>query len=72
MSQEAAREVALPEDRLWTAEEVAYYLSVPVQTVYWWRGAGRGPAGRRVGKRLRYRPSDVRSWVESLSPDVAS
>jgi hypothetical protein len=32
----------LPEDRLWTVEDVAYYLGVPVQTVYWWRGAARG------------------------------
>ena len=49
----------LPEDRLWTVEDVAYYLGVPVQTVYWWRGAGKGPPGRRVGKRVRYRAEDV-------------
>jgi excisionase family DNA binding protein len=62
----------LPENRLWTVEDVAYYLGVPVQTVYCWRSAGRGPAGRRVGKRLRYRPVDVRAWVEGLSSEVAS
>ena len=64
--------IELPENRLWTVEEVAYYLGVPVQTVYSWRGQGRGPCGRRVGKRLRFRPEDVRKWVASLSTEVAS
>ena len=62
----------LPEDRLWTVQDVSYYLGVPVQTVYAWRSSGRGPGGRRVGKRLRYRPADVRAWVEALSTEVAS
>ena len=62
----------LSEDRLWSVEDVSYYLGIPVQTVYSWRSAGRGPAGRRVGKRLRYRPADVRAWVDSLSTLVDS
>lgn len=65
-------EYSLPEDRLWTVQDVAYYLGVPVDTVYWWRGEGKGPMGRRVGKRLRYRPADVRLWVDGLSTEVAS
>ena len=60
----------LPEDRLWTVEDVAYCLGVPVQTVYWWRGAGKGPPGRRVGKRVRYRAEDVKEWFASLSTEV--
>ena len=60
----------LPEDRLWTVEDVAYYLGVPVQTVYWWRSAGKGPPGRRVGKRVRYRAEDVKEWFASLSTEV--
>lgn len=59
-------------DRLWTVEDVSDYLAVPVRTVYAWRSAGTGPPGRRVGKRLRYRPQDVVAWVDSLSTDVAS
>lgn len=62
---------ALPEDRLWSVMDVAYFLAVPVQTVYSWRGQGRGPKGRLVGRRLRYRPEDVREWVAALSTDVA-
>ena len=61
----------LPENRLWTIEEVAYYLGVPVQTLYSWRGEGRGPGARRVGKRLRWRPEDVKEWVSALSTEVA-
>jgi DNA-binding transcriptional MerR regulator len=60
------------DDRLWSVEDVSYFLDVPVQTVYAWRGMGVGPPGRRVGKRLRYRPEDVRSWVDGLSTEVAS
>ena len=62
----------LPEDRLWTIEDVAYYLGVPVQTLYSWRGTGVGPCGRLVGRRLRFRPEDVRDWVASLPTEVAS
>ena len=45
---------ALAEDRLWGVEDASYYLGVPVQTLYSWRGQGVGPPGRRVGGRLRY------------------
>ena len=61
----------LATDRLWSVHDVAYYLDVPFQTIYSWRSAGTGPPGRRVGKRLRFRPGDVRDWVESLSTEVA-
>jgi predicted DNA-binding transcriptional regulator AlpA len=56
---------------LWTVQDVAAFLQVPVQTVYAWRSRGSGPPGRRVGKHLRYRPDEVLAWVESLSTDVA-
>lgn len=59
------------DDRLWSVEDVSYYLGVPVSTLYQWRCAGRGPRSRRVGRHLRYLPTDVRSWVTSLGdPDV--
>ncbi len=53
--------VLLPEDRLWSPQEVAYFLGVPVQTLYTWKWEGRGPACRKIGKRLRYRAEDVRA-----------
>jgi excisionase family DNA binding protein len=58
------------EDRLWSVQEASEYLGVPVHTLYGWRSAGVGPPGRRVGKRLRYRPQDVRDWVASLPTEI--
>lgn len=52
--------------RLWTVDDVAHYLGVPVKTLYDWRTRDYGPACKRVGKYLRYRPEDVDAWFESL------
>lgn len=60
MSKDGGRE------RLWTPEDLAEYLGVPVQTLYQWRRKGTGPKGRRVGRHLRYDPGAVRRWFESL------
>lgn len=53
-------------DRLWTVQDVSDYLGVPVATLYGWRHRGVGPAARRIGRYLRYRPADVWAWVDSL------
>ena len=58
-------------DRLWTVEDVAEYLGVPVSTIYDWRTKDYGPAGKRVGKYVRYRPVDVIAWFESLDDNAA-
>ena len=55
-----------PEDRLWTVHDVSSFLGVPVSTLYQWRVQSRGPACRRMGRHLRYRPEDVREWVAGL------
>lgn len=60
----------LMEDRLWTVQEVADYLGVSIHTVYCWRSTDSGPPGRRIGRRLRYRPQDVRAWVAGLPTRV--
>jgi hypothetical protein len=55
-------------DRLWTVQDVADFLGVPVSTLHQWRYHGTGPAAFRVGKHLRYDPDVVRRWlVESCS-----
>jgi excisionase family DNA binding protein len=56
----------IPRDRLWSVEEVSYYLGVPVGTLYSWRAQRRGPACRRIGRFLRYRPEDVTAWFAGL------
>jgi predicted DNA-binding transcriptional regulator AlpA len=50
---------------------VSEYLGIPVQTLYAWRSALTGPPGRLVGRRLRYRPQDVRDWVAALPTEIA-
>lgn len=49
---------------LWTVDEVSAFLGVPVATLYQWRYRRVGPRASRVGRHLRYNPSDVRAWVE--------
>jgi hypothetical protein len=50
---------------LWTAEETAAFLRVPVATLHKWRYLGKGPRGHRIGKHLRFEPAEVRRWVQS-------
>lgn len=56
---------------LWTVQDVADYLRVPVQTLYSWRVQGRGPRARRMGKHLRYRSEDVITWLDQLDEGAA-
>lgn len=51
-------------ERLWTVEDVADYLRVPVATLYQWRYHRTGPRASRVGRHLRYDPAEVRAWLE--------
>ena len=52
-------------DELLTVAEVADRLRRPVATVRYWRATGTGPRSARVGGRVLYRESDVRTWVEA-------
>ncbi|MCD0451950.1 helix-turn-helix domain-containing protein [Actinocorallia sp. API 0066] len=53
------------EDRSWTVDEVAAFLGVPKTTLYQWRYLGIGPKAARVGRHLRYLPSDVLDWFRA-------
>jgi hypothetical protein len=46
-------------------EEAARILKVKKQTPAAWRNRGQGPAYVKVGRRVFYRPSDLREWLES-------
>jgi len=52
---------------LWSAQDLADYLDVPIGTVYYQRSRSDGPPAIRVGKHLRYRPSDVKAWLDAKS-----
>jgi hypothetical protein len=50
-------------ESLWSIDQVAAYLKVPVQTLRTWRKHRTGPPAARIGRHLRYDPAHVRSWV---------
>ncbi|NLT54228.1 MAG: helix-turn-helix domain-containing protein [Actinomycetales bacterium] len=57
-------------ERLWSVQDVAVYLGVPVKTIYQWRTRNYGPKGRPVGRYLRYEPEDVVAWFKSRGTQV--
>lgn len=46
--------------------ELAARLRVSVQTLYDLRSQGRGPRGFRVGRELRFRLSEIDSWLARM------
>ncbi|MEU4220869.1 helix-turn-helix domain-containing protein [Actinoplanes sp. NPDC026623] len=53
--------------RLWSVSDLSEYLGIPVGTLYQWRHRGQGPRARKVGRHLRYDPSDVQSWLDEAA-----
>jgi excisionase family DNA binding protein len=55
----------LPSEPLWTIQQLADYLGVPVETVRRWRSRSPrgGPRGLRIGKHVRFDPADVQRWL---------
>ncbi|MCH7586206.1 MAG: helix-turn-helix domain-containing protein [Acidobacteria bacterium] len=49
---------------LLSAQDLADFLHVPIATIYAWRYRGEGPTGFRVGRRLRYRWTDIQRWLD--------
>ena len=49
-----------------TITELATQLSVSTQALYDLRSKGRGPNGFRVGRQLRFRQSEIQSWLARL------
>ncbi len=52
---------------MWSAEDLAQFLKVPVATVYQWNHKGTGPRAAKIGKHLRYSVEDVEAWVNERS-----
>ena len=57
------QEQSKPES-LWTADQVAAYLNVHVQTVYVKAASGDIPS-LKIGRGLRFRPSEVEAWLDA-------
>jgi predicted DNA-binding transcriptional regulator AlpA len=54
-------------ENLLREKDVAKILNVSVQKVRTMRFDGSGPAVVKIGKSIRYKPSDVRSFLDSFS-----
>lgn len=53
-------------DRLFTPDELRKLLGgISDRTLRGWAAAGSGPKRLRLGKHLRYRAGDVRSWLDT-------
>ena len=50
------------DDRLWTARDVARFLSFHPNTVYLWAAQRKLPCVR-LGGRLRFMPRDINRWL---------
>ena len=49
---------------LMTLEEVSAATGVSVPTLRYWRHHGTGPTSFKLGRRVRYRRSDVERWIQ--------
>ena len=56
--------------KLWSVEDVAAFLDVPVKTIYEWRTKKYGPPAKRVGRYLRFKPELVQQWFDALDDYV--
>ena len=58
--------------RALTEREVAELLGLSVATLRAWRHRGRGPRFLRLGRSVRYLPSDVAEFVRASAVDTTS
>lgn len=49
---------------LLSPQDLADLCQVPLATVYRWNHYGYGPLPLRIGRHVRYRPSDVEAWLQ--------
>ena len=50
-------------DDLWTTQQAAQYFGVPPATLVHWRYRQTGPPSYKVGRHVRYRPSELADWL---------
>lgn len=51
-------------DPLLTVDQVSDWLGVPKGTLYQWRSRRRGPRAIKVGNGIRYRRSEIESYLD--------
>jgi excisionase family DNA binding protein len=70
MMNEPDLESLFGEERFLTPREVADLLQVPLNTLQTWRANRSGPRGHKIGRHVRYRASDVQTWLEQRADRV--
>ncbi|GAA3756906.1 putative DNA-binding transcriptional regulator AlpA [Spinactinospora alkalitolerans] len=64
---DSGQEHTVPQPRhmqsLWSVQDAAAFLGLPVKTPYQWRYLETGPPSHRIGRHIRYDPAEVHSWV---------
>jgi predicted DNA-binding transcriptional regulator AlpA len=50
-------------DQLLDTVEVARLLGVHPQTLAAWRSQSQGPRWIKVGRKVKYQPSDIDAWI---------
>jgi predicted DNA-binding transcriptional regulator AlpA len=55
------------DEELLNLDEAAVYLHASPSTLRFWRQRGTGPRSFRAGRRVKYRRSDLRAWLDGLS-----
>jgi excisionase family DNA binding protein len=56
-------------DGVLSLSELCTQLQVSAQTIYDLRSQGRGPRGFRVGRELRFRISEIDTWLTRLETE---
>lgn len=51
-------------DPLLTVDQVSDWLGVPKGTLYQWRSRSRGPRAIKVGNGIRYRRSEIETYLD--------
>ena len=60
-----------PGDDLLTVEEIAAELRVPAGTFRSWRSRKVGPRSFKIGRRVVYKLSDVKAWLDKQEQSTA-
>lgn len=64
MKKAVQRAIHLDDDLLYSEDVVARHLTCKVKTLQAWRTRGGGVPFLKIGRLVRYRGRDVKSWME--------
>jgi excisionase family DNA binding protein len=56
----------MEENRLLTTKEAADYFRIQPNTIEQWRVKGQGPKFVKIGRCIRYRPTDIKDYLDQM------